>query len=273
MPTTWHQCFLPVSMPQICLPRTPSWEVRDTDSTSHASTLLTLSTISLQQPSIPTMDNSSLPCHSHHTHHTRDAHATSSTVVDSHAHSQSSGTCCSASQTSSEDLWLNGIDDPGADIERGPPNFERFVLIIDGLQCGCCESGLSRAVSRIPAIRNHQVNVVLARIEFELDTSHLAIAEVIKRLNTKTGYTFSEYVAPTGQVLELLASNAAKLAGAGRPFGVILIEAPEKQSWHRSMLGSGRTSKSLLHRERRHLAALLGCRVKRPCPAEATEIR
>jgi copper chaperone CopZ len=218
------------------------------------------------------MDSPSLPCHSHHTHPTRDAHATSSTVVDDHAHSHSSGTCCSSSQTSSEDFWLNEIDDPGADIERGPPTFERFVLIIDGLPCGCCESGVSRAVSRIPAIRNHQVNVVLARLEFELDINHLSIAQVIKRLHTKTGYTYSEYVAPTWQILELLASNAAKLAGAGRPFGVFLIETPEKQSWHRSMLGGGRSSKSPLHKERRYLAALLHVLPKQLSPANPTQV-
>jgi copper chaperone CopZ len=128
------------------------------------------------------------------------------------------------------------------DVERGPANFERFVLIIDGLQCGCCEGGVSQAVRRIHAIRYYQVNVVLARLEFELDTNSLSIEDVIKRLNAKTGYTFSEYAAPDGQVLDLLATSVAKLEKAGRPFGVTRIETPEKPSWHRTILRSGRYS-------------------------------
>jgi hypothetical protein len=119
------------------------------------------------------------------------------------------------------------------DLERGPANFERFVLIIDGLQCGCCEGGVSQAVRRIHAIRYY---------EFELDTNSLSIEEVIKRLNVKTGYTFSEYTAPDGQVLDLLATSVAKLEKAGRPFGVTRIETPEKPSWHRTILRSGRYS-------------------------------
>jgi copper chaperone CopZ len=115
-------------------------------------------------------------------------------------------------------------------------------LIIDGLQCGCCEGGVSRTVARIPAIRNHQVNVVLARLEFELDINRLSVVDVIKRLNSKTGYTFSEHVPPLSQVLEVLVTNDAKLEDAGMPFGVRRIESPEKQAWHQIMLCGGRAS-------------------------------
>jgi len=183
--------------------------------------------------------------HDHGHDHDHDQHSQSPdvTVVDSHTHHHSSGICCSTSHTSSDDSWLSVVDDPGTDVERGPPNFERFVLIIDGLQCGCCEGGVSQAVRRIHAIRNFQVNVVLARLEFEMDTNNFSIEDVIKRLNTKTGYKFSEYTAPEGQVLDLLATNVAKLEMAGRPFGVTCIESPEKQSWHRTILRSGRSSK------------------------------
>ncbi|KAF2830900.1 heavy metal translocatin [Ophiobolus disseminans] len=183
-----------------------------------------------------------MACHSQH-RHSQVPHASSPPVVDDgHAHSQSSsGTCCSSSRSSSEDSWLNELGDSG-DVERGPPNFERVVLIIDGLQCGCCEGGVSRTVARIPAIRNHQVNVVLARLEFELDTNRLSVVDVIKRLNNKTGYTFSEHVAPSGQVLEFLVTSVAKLNDAGSPYGVTRVESLEKQAWHRSILRSGQAS-------------------------------
>lgn len=153
-------------------------------------------------------------------------------------HSHSSGICCISAHRSSEDSWLNDL----GDVERGPPNFERIVLLIDGLQCGCCEGGLSRTVTRIAAIKNHKLNVVLAKLEFDLDTNHMSVSEVIKRLNTKTGYTFTENVELSGQVLEFVVNNSEKLQHAGKPFGVTRIELPEKQPWHRSLLRSGRNS-------------------------------
>ena len=85
-----------------------------------------------------------------------------------HTHRHSSGICCSKLNSSCDELWLNKLDDPDGgrdsrDLEQGPPNFERVVLLIDGLQCGCCEGGITRTVTRIAAIRNHQLNIVLAR--------------------------------------------------------------------------------------------------------------
>jgi heavy metal translocating P-type ATPase len=122
---------------------------------------------------------------------------------------------------------LNNVGD--RDVEQGPPNFERVILLITGFQCGCCEGGVSRTLSRIAAVRNHQVNVVLARVEFELDTNRLSVVGVIKRLNNQTGYTFEEHVAPTGQVLELLVTDPARVALGGRPFGVTDVESSDKR--------------------------------------------
>ena len=181
-----------------------------------------------------------VPCHgpSHsHGHH----HSSSTVVDDSHDHSQSSGTCYSSSHSSCEDLWLNDIGSPG-DPERGPTTYERVVLLIGGLQCGCCEGGVARTVDRISAIRKPQLNIVLARLEFDLDTARASVEDVIKRLRSKTGYDFSLYVAPQGQVLELLASSGANLEDVGQPFGVIRIEALEKQPWQRPSLRTGRAS-------------------------------
>lgn len=184
-----------------------------------------------------------------HKNHSQSSHATSSTLVDdSHAHSQtSSGTCCSSSHTSFDELWLNALGD-ASDPEKGMPNVERLVLDIDGLQCGCCEGGISRTVARVPAISNYKVNVVLARLEFDLDTHRLSIVDVIKKLNAKTGYTFSEHIASSGQVLELLVTSVTKLEDAGTPFGVTRIEHAEKQPWHRGMLGRGKAGTNSLPR-------------------------
>ncbi|KAJ5027691.1 E1-E2 ATPase-domain-containing protein [Bipolaris maydis] len=117
------------------------------------------------------------------------------------------------------------------DAEKGPPKFEHVVLRIKGLKCGCCEGGLSRALDRIVAIRNYQVNTVLARAEFDLDMNILCVDDVIKLLTTKTGYNFEEHVGFNGQVLEVIITDPRRLERAGQPKGVIRIEAPERAPW------------------------------------------
>jgi Cu2+-exporting ATPase len=119
---------------------------------------------------------------------------------------------------------------------------ERVTLIVRGLKCGCCESGLSTALQKVPAIKNYKVNIVLARIEFNLDTGELSVAEVISRLHRDTGYTFELLGQPDGQILELVATDPSEIYRAGRPFGVAVIESKDKQVWNPSMLWSGRSS-------------------------------
>ncbi|KAF5853082.1 hypothetical protein GGP41_001608 [Bipolaris sorokiniana] len=117
------------------------------------------------------------------------------------------------------------------DAEKGPPKFERVVLRIDGLKCGCFEGGLSRALDRIAAIRNYQVNTVLARVEFDLDVNILCVDDIIKLLTTKTGYNFEEHITFNGQVLEVVITDPWRLEHAGQPKGVIRVEAPERAPW------------------------------------------
>ncbi|CAN9164359.1 unnamed protein product [Alternaria alternata] len=132
-------------------------------------------------------------------------------------------------------------DDP----ELGPPNFERVILRIDGLKCGCCESGLSRIVERVPNIKNFQLNTVLARVELELDTNRLSVSKVIKMLETRTGYRFEEQVVSDGQVLEVIVTDSRRMQHAGRPDGVLRLEVPERAPWRPFAVLNGRTSTTL----------------------------
>lgn len=163
---------------------------------------------------------------------------------DSQNRSHPSGNCYSKSYILIEELSLKVIGETAVgsehnDIERGPPSFERVILRIIGLKCGCCEGGISRAASRIPAIQNHQVNIVLARVEFDLDTSRLSVADAITKLSTKTGYTFEKHNPTVGQVLEIIVADSAHLKHAGQPYGVVRIDAPGREPWRPSQLLSG----------------------------------
>ena len=162
----------------------------------------------------------------------------------SHSHSHAHGTCCTGTSDHDNESWLK---EPGedseishefsnTDVEHGPPNYQRFVLNIDGLKCGCCESGITRAVSRIPAIRDHQVNVVTARLEFDLDVNRISIEDVLRKLNNATGYTFEQNSKPAGQVLEFMHTDTRDFHRIERPKGITAIELPEphRQFWNPS---------------------------------------
>jgi copper chaperone CopZ len=231
------RAFLPVHHPSGEIIRsgaTPKPEPTTTTTHHHPFGALS-SCCSTSQPGTPPRS-----AHSHH-HASRNSGSGSS-----HSHSHPSGTCCSESHLSSEDSLLKYLDEPDdkTDVELGPPNFQRTVLRIDGLKCGCCEGGLSRAVSRIPAIRNYQVNVVLARVEFDLDTNRLSVTDVIKLLSTRTGYNFEEQVTSDGHVLEFIITDPRLIENASQPHGVVHVEAPTRAPWRPlQLLGGGRQAK------------------------------
>ncbi|KAF2642818.1 heavy metal translocatin [Massarina eburnea CBS 473.64] len=118
------------------------------------------------------------------------------------------------------------------------PNFERVTLAIKGLKCGCCEYAISKAISRIPAIRHHQINIVLARVEFELNMNRFSVAEVIKELHGATGYTFQEFTPHQGAILEFLVNDAPAFCRLQTPSGVTLVEPEDKRTWIPSRLFS-----------------------------------
>ncbi|CAO2656011.1 Nn.00g048140.m01.CDS01 [Neocucurbitaria sp. VM-36] len=158
-------------------------------------------------------------------------------------HPHPSGIYYSKSPYSNNDPSLKDLGESEcSDLERGPPSFERIILRIDGLKCGCCERGISRAVSRISAIKNYQVNIVLARVEFDLDTSRLSVRDVIRILSTKTGCTFEEQVPSEGQILEVIVTDPVQLKEARQPRGVGRIDIPDTGAWRPLQLLSGRNS-------------------------------
>lgn len=183
--------------------------------------------------------------HATHRHSSGNGSSDGTLGVTSCSSAHDSDTCCSSPHVHHEhdprrtDAHEETPNDGG---ERGPASFERFILTVGGLKCGCCETGLSRALQHIPAVRHHQVNVVLARIEFDLNTSRMSISEVISQLRRDTGYTFKHYDQPEGQVLELLVSDPTEIYRAGKPFGVTLVDSTDKQTWSPSHLLSGRNS-------------------------------
>ncbi|KZM27877.1 P-type Cu(2+) transporter [Ascochyta rabiei] len=232
--------FAPTPLPNLPLPP-QSWFAGIPENDNHAA----LRSLPEPPPSVSGESTTFVP-----TDHSRDGDAPSSIRVRrhhrSHSHSHPHGSFCSGSPDHDGALRLNKLGTQSdvsnqvfnIDVERGPPNYQRFVLNIDGLKCGCCEGGITRAVHRIPAIRDHQVNIVMARLEFDLDISQISVEEVLKRLNTATGYTFKQNSKPVGQVLEFLHTDTHDFHRTKRPDGITAIELPDPHTlfWISSVL-------------------------------------
>jgi len=153
-----------------------------------------------------------------------------------HNHSHGADSCCSIPKEQAFITHLptsSGSSAVDADVEKGPNTYERVILSIGGIKCTCCENGLSKALRHIPAVGKFQINLVLSRVELDLDVGQLTVAELITRLEKATGFTYIEFERPEGQVLELLVNDPAKFAASSKPFGVISVEpVVVKRSWN-----------------------------------------
>ncbi|KAJ4295408.1 hypothetical protein N0V90_007420 [Kalmusia sp. IMI 367209] len=118
----------------------------------------------------------------------------------------------------------------------------RIVFTIHGLKCGCCESGISRVLDQIPAVESYNVNIILARVELDLNLRKQSVRKVKRKLTAATGYTFTQYFQPDGQVLEVIVDDPAEIYRAGRPYGVDLVEQTVKSVWTPIRIFSGRNS-------------------------------
>jgi cation transport ATPase len=119
---------------------------------------------------------------------------------------------------------------------------ERFILTIEGLSCACCEDGIAKAIDQIPSIQRYQINLVMARLEIDLEINQNSIGDIIKKLHSATGYKFEEYSQPEGQILELLVDDSDEVRRAKQPRGVTLLDMDEKQFWSPIRIFSGRNS-------------------------------
>ncbi|KAH7135926.1 E1-E2 ATPase-domain-containing protein [Dendryphion nanum] len=134
--------------------------------------------------------------------------------------------------------------DGSRDVERGTPTLERVLLTVRGLKCGCCEQGVSKALEQIPAIKNSLVNIVLAKIEFDLDTTLMSISQVISQLHRATGFIYERQFQADGQILELLVNDPNEIFRTVKPTGVDLVDTDGKKPWCPMKIFSGRNSPS-----------------------------
>jgi Cu2+-exporting ATPase len=78
----------------------------------------------------------------------------------------------------------SGIHDFAKDL----PKEEHIVLSISGMSCTGCETKLKRTLAPLKSVKNLKTSLVLARAEFDIDSSAGSTAEVIKHLERTTEF-------------------------------------------------------------------------------------
>ena len=95
------------------------------------------------------------------------------------------------------------------DIEKGVMFLEHVVLDVQGLTCVGCETKLFRSLQGIPGIRNVRTSLVLSQAEFDLDEKAGLFVEVIKSVETTTGFT-CQRLNNEGQEIDVVVDGDAK---------------------------------------------------------------
>ncbi|KAK5169168.1 uncharacterized protein LTR77_006477 [Saxophila tyrrhenica] len=116
------------------------------------------------------------------------------------------------------------------DVEKGALTLNHVSLSVEGMTCVGCETKLSRALNDISGIRNLQTSLVLSKAEFDLDDKAGPVNEIIRAVETSTGFSCKRLNA-SGQELDVLVTGDAKaFAERKYPDGVTQITAIDKHT-------------------------------------------
>lgn len=119
------------------------------------------------------------------------------------------------------------VDD--LDIEKGATPLEHVILNVQGLTCVGCETKLFRSLHSITGVRNLRTSLVLSQAEFDLDQKAALVVEIIKSVQTTTGFTCQRL--NEGQEIDVIVSgNAEAFVDRKYPDGVTQMIASDKQT-------------------------------------------
>ncbi|KAI1807583.1 heavy metal translocatin [Daldinia bambusicola] len=124
----------------------------------------------------------------------------------------SEGSCCQqnsniAIERSSK---ITGSQDVRAiDVEKGLSGSERIVLSITGMTCTGCETKLQQTLGRVDAVKNLKTSLVMARVEFQLDSSLATPDDIVKHIERTTEFK-CERMATHGSTLDIIPAGGAK---------------------------------------------------------------
>ena len=116
------------------------------------------------------------------------------------------------------------------DPEKGLSGKEHVILSISGMTCTGCETKLQRTLATVPSVSRLKTSLVLARAEFDVDTSLGSVVDVIKHLERTTEFK-CERVTNQGATLDLIVpGNSAEFAKKVWPLGVTDVTVVDKKT-------------------------------------------
>ncbi|OTB19696.1 hypothetical protein K445DRAFT_313480 [Daldinia sp. EC12] len=95
------------------------------------------------------------------------------------------------------------------DVEKGHSGSERIVLSITGMTCTGCETKLQQTLGRVDAVKNLKTSLVMARVEFQLDSSLATPDDIVKHIERTTEFK-CERMATHGSTLDIIPAGGAK---------------------------------------------------------------
>ncbi|KAF2452828.1 E1-E2 ATPase-domain-containing protein [Lineolata rhizophorae] len=132
--------------------------------------------------------------------------------------------CCSGSSP------MKGVELETRDVERGPGTYERVAISVQGMTCSGCERKLGQTLRGIHAVSNVKTSLVLAKAEFDLNTTDMSFDEMLAELKYATTYSYERIMDQEGQSMDLLVNNSDEFYSQKLPGGVTRMDVLDKRT-------------------------------------------
>ena len=96
----------------------------------------------------------------------------------------------------------------GTPDEESLDSLEQIVLLVEGMDCSGCGANLHRALDAIPGVTHVQVNFIMGKAEFQLNTMISSVEDAIRTAERVTGYRCARQ-GGNDEFIDLLISQSA----------------------------------------------------------------
>ncbi|KAF1929843.1 heavy metal translocatin [Didymella exigua CBS 183.55] len=116
------------------------------------------------------------------------------------------------------------------DLEKSGVGKEHVVLSVSGMTCTGCETKLQRTLATLPYVSMLRTSLILARAEFDIDSTAATAVHVVKHLARTTEFK-CEQISTQGSGVDLICTGSAAIVTNGRwPDGVLDIRPLDKDT-------------------------------------------
>ena len=137
--------------------------------------------------------------------------------------------CCDSAESPPE-ISAVELSPSSSDLEKGPGQWERAILAVQGMTCTGCETKLQRTLATLRGLSDVKSSLVLSRAEFRLDVGVTTIDEVITHLKRTTGFDCRQIEEGGHRVEVNLKGNEDLLGREKLPEGVVGVSVVDDET-------------------------------------------